>query len=387
MIFSKAFPQEIENQLREMFSDTGCLERRDFTMLHRIVLGLVGKDLTTELQASTKYLNTQDSSGRTALLMAAVRNDVEAVKLLLEYGADPNIISSDQGSPLHFAALARGPCCIAPLLAHDALVDSTTSWRQTALHYVAAYRNDERPARLLLGAGADLNARDLNGITPLQWAIVSGSEKVARVLLEQGADVNNIDKYNNTALLSALTAHRHDILDMLLDYGISLKGLYVKGGTILHEIASSADIESMKILQRLDLSHISLDTLDDQGLTALDLFQSRTDQSTELADAFSQLSSSSGPAVLRTMVDSGSGEFMAPDPRARVALPERAPGTGPVHQLESSRNTIAAIKRTLKGMDDAGKLLRGLVVNTKLQRDALFIALLGIVIAMLCRSI
>ena len=319
--------------------------------------------------------------------MAVERNDVEAVNLLLECGADPNIMSSAQGSPLHIAAIARGLYCIAPLPAHDALFDSTMRWRQTALDYLAAYRNDERPAGMLLVPGPDPNAKDLDRITPLQWAVVCGSEKVARVLLEHGADVNDIDKYNNTALLSALTTHRHTILAMLLDHGISLEGLYFDSGTILHEIANSADIESKKILQRLDLSHIPLDTPDDQGLTALDIFQSRIDQSTELVDAFAQLSSSLGPAVLRTRVDSGGDKSMAPNAGDRVPLPERTSSTDSVHHLEGSRNTIAATKRTFKGMDDAGKLLRGMAVNAKLQRDALFIALLGLVVTLLCRNL
>ena len=67
-----------------MFSNTEYLERREFTMLQRIVLGLVGKDLKTELEASTKEINIRDSNGRTALFMAAERNDLPVVNLLLE---------------------------------------------------------------------------------------------------------------------------------------------------------------------------------------------------------------------------------------------------------------------------------------------------------------
>ena len=120
-----------------MFSDTECLESREFTMLHRIVLGLVGKDLKTELEASTNDINTGNTNSRTALLRAAQRNDLPAVDLSLDYGADPNVISPDQGTPLHAAATASGHCCIAPLR-HGAKIEGMTSWRQTALHYVAA---------------------------------------------------------------------------------------------------------------------------------------------------------------------------------------------------------------------------------------------------------
>lgn len=56
-IFSQVFTVESENQLREMFAATECLERRDFTMLHRVVLGLVSKDLRAELEASTSGIS------------------------------------------------------------------------------------------------------------------------------------------------------------------------------------------------------------------------------------------------------------------------------------------------------------------------------------------
>ena len=211
-----------------MFSDTEYLERRDFTMLQRIVLGLVEKDLKTELEASTKEINIGDSNDRTALFMAAERNDLPAVNLLLEYGADPKIISPDQGSPLHFAAIARGSCCITPLLRHWANTEGMTSWRQTALHYVAAYKNDERPAKILLEAGANPNSRDLDGITPLQWAVVSNSEKVVEVLLGSGANINNVDDSNNTAVRLAITANRHTILSMLVDHGLGMELFFMK---------------------------------------------------------------------------------------------------------------------------------------------------------------
>ena len=87
-----------------------------------------------------------------------------------------------------------------------------TSWRQTALHYVAAYKNDESPAKILLEAGANTNSRDLDGITPLQWAVVSNGEKVVEVLLGSGADINNVDNSNDTAVRSAITASQHTIL-------------------------------------------------------------------------------------------------------------------------------------------------------------------------------
>ena len=201
-ILFKSYSPEAESQLRDIFTDTDCLERRGFTTIHRIVLGLVGFDLETYLKdASTQEIDTTDANGRTPIQMAAGRGDSHAVTLLLRHGANLNLTSPGEGSPLHAAATARNGCCLPLLLQNQAHVAMTTNYNQTALHYVAAYKNDGERARILIEAGADVNARDLDGIAPLQWAAVSNNEKVAKVLIEHNADLRNTDKYNRTAFL------------------------------------------------------------------------------------------------------------------------------------------------------------------------------------------
>ena len=374
-----------------MFSDTEYLERREFTMLQRIELGLVGKDLKTELGASTKEINTRDPNGRTALFMAAERNDLPVVNLLLGYGADPNIISPDQGSPLHSAAIARGSCCVAPLLRHGANIEAMTSWRQTALHYVAAYKNDERPAKMLLEAGADTNSRDLDGITPLQWAVVSNGEKVVEVLLGSGADINNVDNSNNTAVRSAITANRHTILSMLVDHGFSLEVPWFRDGTLLHELANSADLQTMEIMQRVDLSHVPRDKLDSKGLTAFEVLQSREDLSTEITGAFARLVKSQALVPEPRLQDSFTGISKPSGKNATSAsganygpAAEQGRDVGPDQHSKQGRNTGSPMKRAA-WVENAGKLVRGTATDIKLQRDILCVVLLAYAIVLICR--
>lgn len=285
-ILSGAFGKDSEGQLREMFADTDCIERRELTMLHRIILGFVSINLKTELDASTKEINAVDFSGRTALSMAAGRSDLAAVTHLLDYSANPNISSPSQGSPLHFAAIAKEPDCLSKLISYNAHVDGVTNWDQTPLHHVAAYKNDARHALLLIKAGANVNARDRDGITPLQWTVVSNNEKVARALLSHGAHVNNIDNYGSSALLQAIKTNRHTILPLLVAKTTTVGGLG-NDGTILHRIAHFADLETMSILSSLDFSRIALDARDSRGLVALDLLQLRNEH--DISTAFSCL--------------------------------------------------------------------------------------------------
>jgi ankyrin repeat protein len=117
-----------------MFSETECIERRDFTVLHKIILGLIYKDLELELRSSTAEIDAVDSNNRTAISPAAERGDLESVNLLLQYGANIHIISTSLSSPLHFAVCAVEPNCIAPLIAKGADVNALTNHNQTPLN-------------------------------------------------------------------------------------------------------------------------------------------------------------------------------------------------------------------------------------------------------------
>jgi len=73
------------------------------------------------------------------------------------------------------------------LLASDStLVNARGAHHKTPLHW-AAEKNNAELARLLLGAGADLNAEVSWGMTPLAWAANMGSRDVADILLAHGA--------------------------------------------------------------------------------------------------------------------------------------------------------------------------------------------------------
>ena len=72
---------------------------------------------------------------------------------------------------------------------------------------------------LLLLAGADVNAIDMYGWTPLIGASRYGHKDIVELLLKGGADVNAIDKYGRTPLILASWYGRKDIVTLLKKYG------------------------------------------------------------------------------------------------------------------------------------------------------------------------
>ena len=118
----------------------------------------------------------------------AVRNDdVEATALLLDYGADANWADSDGLTLLH---MVDSVDVAELLLDHGADVnvgDNIAHW--TPLHG-AVGRGYLGMIGLLLDRGADIEAHDSNGTTPLKTAILAAdpSVDVIEFLLDRGAD-------------------------------------------------------------------------------------------------------------------------------------------------------------------------------------------------------
>ncbi len=130
----------------------------------------------------------RETSGRTALMQVlysdASRADV--VELLLKQGADANARDASGVTVLMYAAMAGSKVEIVEMiLAHGAEVNAaeTGGRRVTALHLAALLRmKPSGVLRLLLRAGADIDARDASGLTALDWAVKKGNVEKAALL-------------------------------------------------------------------------------------------------------------------------------------------------------------------------------------------------------------
>lgn len=188
--------------------------------------------------ASGSSVNDRDPDGRTPLHIAAsVATDATIIVELLSAGADPTLADTDGRRPIHDAAAsARAPEALAYLLLWGSEIDrelpngkrcpwSTARCATLPLH-LAGKRTDGAPfLAALLTAGANPNARDMEGRSALQHAAeIAPDTLMVRILLEAGASVDVADFKGFTPLHAA--ARRADgaqaIIEALIDAGASV---------------------------------------------------------------------------------------------------------------------------------------------------------------------
>ena len=233
-------------------------------------------EAVTVLLESGADVNAKESWGGTTPLMWAVsERHTAAVKLLLDHGADANARSNFVA-----AANGRGFEGRTPIAAKtDQKVEEFASGWLTPLMF-AAREGDLESARLLVNAGANVNAIAGDGKDALGLAIFNGNYELGSFLIDSRSDVNHADTQGFTPLFWAVdrrnmetapnfpwmvTADPLPLIKKLLDAGANPNALInntprarMRAGsprivfaTALMRAAFSADLELVKLL----LSH------------------------------------------------------------------------------------------------------------------------------------
>lgn len=216
-------------------ADVRVRDRNGELPLHRAV-DLQDLQLVASLLELGADPNAAGLAGRTALHIAGW-GPAPVMRELLAAGADVSARTVDGWSPLHSAATARDVASLTALLASGADVNASDDGGETPLHGAARIRELPNVAELL-AAGADVDARNVAGDTPLHhavrwtvaWSARAASDEqlaglfsrdtaVAAALIRAGADVNARNNDGDTPLRLARRDGNAPLAAALLDLG------------------------------------------------------------------------------------------------------------------------------------------------------------------------
>ncbi len=131
-------------------------------------------------------VDSMDVKGSRPIHLAVEKGDVETVRVLLDHGAQPDVLGGcGRWTPLHLALQRGNERIIMLLLSKHPNVNIAADY-ETPLHVAAAGSSGEI-IEVLVAMGADVNARESRGMTPLAIAEAVGNHEATDMLRRLGA--------------------------------------------------------------------------------------------------------------------------------------------------------------------------------------------------------
>jgi len=249
-------------------ADVEAQNKRGSTPLHLAASRMSEKTVQFLIENNPDInIDLRNNNDQTALHKASQRGHLHIVRLLLDNNADPNLQDNYRSTPLHLGAHHMSPEAVQLFLEHDADIALRNDKGRTALHQ-ASQRGHFDIIRLILdNNGANVDARDDDGSTPLLLA-VSEAEALsgAELLLDHGADIEKQNNNGQTALHLVSQRGRLDFMQLLLDRGAIVDALDINGFTPLHLAIAKMDRFAAELLLKY---RANVYLRDDKGQTAL----------------------------------------------------------------------------------------------------------------------
>ena len=212
--------EDVINALLNGNADPNITDDDGETFLHKAVREDCTKGMLQAIIQHGADVNATNKDKVTALMIACMRGNMDAIYELLNAGADTNVSDKDSRTWLHYAVY--GDCdkeVLQTIISHGADVNATRNGNVTAL-MIACWRGNIDAINELLNVGADPNIADKYSCTWLHYAVYGDCDKeVLQTIISHGADVNATRNGNVTALMIACRRGNIDGINELLNVG------------------------------------------------------------------------------------------------------------------------------------------------------------------------
>ncbi|HYP15025.1 MAG TPA: ankyrin repeat domain-containing protein [Bryobacteraceae bacterium] len=274
------------------------------------------------IKQKPEIVKATDHAGSTPLHHAAGFGSLGMLKLLLEAGADPNALNGRKSPPLFWGIYDEAR--VRHLIEGGADVNARTVDGLTPVYQAASLGNGTAILRLLLKKGGKADVKTITGSTPLMAAARRGDTESMRLLIDAGANVHALDAAGANALMAAASSGNSSAVALLLDQGADPNVTTKRKATALADAASAGNEESVRLLLARGAK---VDVQDDRGYTAL-LYAAGSDTL---------------PAgVVKTLLDKGADRGLKGDGETAMALAAKRGNTEVAKLLGAPRIENAA---------------------------------------------
>lgn len=186
-------------------------------------------DMVRKFIAQKADLNAQNEAGMTAVMAAVDKAHADTVKILLEAGANPDLVdkggygSINGETALCMASRNKSLEIVSVLLQVKADVDA-----RCGAVVAAAHAGSAEIVKALADAGADMKDRFTGHWQALFTAAESGNAEIVRIMLDHGTPVDMRDNMDSTALMVASGKGNLDVIRLLAERKADLEAVNSK---------------------------------------------------------------------------------------------------------------------------------------------------------------
>ncbi len=236
--------------------DFSVQDLANLRLVNRQLNGLIqDKGLLGVLPECPENMLSQVGNPSKILSYGISENFIQLLNLAFKKATGKNLRLNDQrydegNSPLHLAVLWERAEAIRALLDRGANIEAINNYSQTPLHVAARWGGVEA-IRALLEWGANIEAANDQGNSPLHLAAANGSAEVILALLEGGANIEGVNNNGETPLHVAARWGRVEAILALLEGGANIEAANNQGNRPLHVAVLNKEYRRAKAIRAL----------------------------------------------------------------------------------------------------------------------------------------